>query len=333
VHLYRSANRVVVSQTRYDQLAETNLAPYFENKTRWTPWYRTAIGAREDFFQVNSASSNAANSGSQTGTVFSPKATMTFGPWAATEYYLEGGFGFRTNDARGVLSPVKPDNSGPSRQLALIVPSRGAEIGLRSSAVKNLRATFAYWVLWNRSDTFFNSDAGSIADSDRKSRRMGVEWNNDYSFLPWLDLDADLALSKARFTDSDPTGAGSYVPDSVTSVVQAGFTAHNVPHLGGAFGSIRLRYFGPRPLIEDNSQRSAQSMVLNLETGYNFGRTWAFRLEVLNLANRSYNDNEYYYASRLRTEPAGPDDGGGFNGHQVHPGEPRSLRASLVAKF
>lgn len=47
-------------------------------------------------------------------------------------------------------------------------------------------------------------------------------------------------LSRARFLDSDP--AGRHIPGSVETVGAAGATVHD---LGGPFGTIRLRYFGP----------------------------------------------------------------------------------------
>ena len=42
----------------------------------------------------------------------SPKASLIFGPWANTEFYLQGGFSYHTNDVRGstqLYEPVSPD--------------------------------------------------------------------------------------------------------------------------------------------------------------------------------------------------------------------------------
>jgi hypothetical protein len=39
---------------------------------------------------------------------------------------------------------------------------------------------------------------------------------------------------------------------------------------GGWFGGLRVRYFGPRPLIEDNSVRSNSSTPVSARLGYKF---------------------------------------------------------------
>src|SRR5690606_20825679 len=118
-------------------------------------------------------------------------------------------------------------------------------------------------------------------------------------------LDADFSFSHARFRDSDP--AGDRIPGSIETAVAAGFTIRN---LNGFFGGMRLRYFGPRPLVEDDSMRSGETLLLSSEIGYRFNHTWALSAEVYNLLNRRDSEIEYYYASRLPGEPAGPGEGG-----------------------
>jgi len=67
----------------------------------------------------------------------------------------------------------------------------------------------------------------------------------------------------AKFTEHDP--AGSYIPGSIETTIATGATI-DLPN--GLFGSLRTRYFGPRPLIEDNSVRSKATTLVNLEAGY-----------------------------------------------------------------
>ena len=94
------------------------------------------------------------------------------------------------------------------------------------------------------------------------------------------------------------------------------------------FASLRLRYFGPRPLIEDNSVRSKATTLLNLEGGYQLARQLRVNLEVFNLANAQVSDIDYYFASRLPGEPlAGVED------IHTHPAVPRTVRVSLVVGF
>jgi hypothetical protein len=151
-----------------------------------------------------------------------------------------------------------------------------------------------------------------------------VEWTNFYTATSWLTLDFDLAQSHARYTTRDPMTPGLYIPGSLETMMSAGATVNLA---NGLFGSMRVRYFSPRPLIEDNSVRSQPTALVNLQTGYRYKNLVA-QLEVLNLFNSSQNDIAFYYASRLPGEPAA-----GVNDLHVHPLEPRLVRFYLTYKF
>ena len=43
----------------------------------------------------------------------SPKGGLVLGPWARTEFYLNAGTGFHSNDARGTTATVNPDPRDP----------------------------------------------------------------------------------------------------------------------------------------------------------------------------------------------------------------------------
>ncbi len=99
-----------------------------------------------------------------------------------------------------------------------------------------------------------------------------------------------------------------------------------------AFASLRTRYFGPRPLIEDDSVRSRVSWLVNLRLGVSVDPQTTAALDVLNLLDERDNDIEHYYPSRLAGEAPGPDDGGTNDVH-MHPVEPLSVRLSLQTRF
>jgi outer membrane receptor protein involved in Fe transport len=101
-----------------------------------------------------------------------------------------------------------------------------------------------------------------------------------------------------------------------------------VVELGPWFGHFQLRYFGPRPLIEDNSVRSASTTLAYLRVGYRVAPNVRIALDVFDLFDRKASDIEYYYASRLKGEPAT----GVANVH-FHPVEPRRVRLTLTAQF
>jgi hypothetical protein len=107
------------------------------------------------------------------------------------------------------------------------------------------------------SELLFVGDAGTT-EAGRPSRRVGIEWTNYARLTPWLTVDGDLALSGARFRDDDP--AGNHIPGALDRVISAGLTSE--PHWP-VFGSIRVRHFGPRPLIEDASVDSKSTTLWN----------------------------------------------------------------------
>ena len=93
---------------------------------------------------------------------------------------------------------------------------------------------------------------------------------------------------------------------------------------------MQLRYFGPRPLLEDNSVRSNKTMTLNGRIGYKFSPKLRVELEGYNLTDRKDAAIDYFYASRLPNEP---DDHIGTADKHFHPIESRSFRVTLVANF
>lgn len=62
--------------------------------------------------------------------------------------------------------------------------------------------------------------------------------------------------------------------------------------------------------------------------GYKLTNNVKLALDVFNLFDRQGSDIDYYYASRLKGEPAG-----GVDDIHFHPVEPRSVRLTLVANF
>ncbi len=74
-------------------------------------------------------------------------------------------------------------------------------------------------------------------------------------------------------------------------------------------GELRYRYFGPPPLIEDDSVRSNASNLVSARLGCRVGARLRLDLDVFNLLNAKVSDVDYFYASRLRGEPAAGIDG------------------------
>jgi outer membrane receptor protein involved in Fe transport len=206
------------------------------------------------------------------------------------------------------------------------VRSKGGEVGLRTEIVPGLQTSLALWQLKLGSELVFSGDAGDT-EASGASKRYGIELNNHYIATNWLLLDADIAVSRARFDEDqgDAPNIGRSIPGSVDTVVSLGAT---LTGYGPWFGQFQVRYFGPRPLIEDDSQRSKATTLAYLRVGYKITPDLKLALDVFNLFDRQASDIDYYYASRLPGEPAA-----GVNDIHFHPVEPRSFRLTLTANF
>lgn len=324
VGLFNTKERARLSTVRKDDVREASVGVFAESTVRWTDWVRTTVGLRGDLFSAEVDSDLAPNSGDDVGAILSPKFGVVFGPWADTELYLNAGRGFHSNDARGVTTSVDPVSGDLVYPAPLLVRSEGAELGLRSQPSRNVTSTFSVFVLDFDSEIVFVGDAGTT-EASRPSRRIGAEYTLQARLASWLTLDLDAAYTHARFGEDDPEAPGRRIPGAIEGVVGAGLSFDN---LGGWFGGVNVRYFGPRPLIEDNSVRSESSSPVSGRIGYRLADGFIVRLDGYNLLDQTSSQIDYYYTSRLPGEnPDGVDDS------HFHPLEPRSFRLSLTKQW
>lgn len=323
VGLFKTEQRAWLSTVREDRVQEGNVGVWTDTTTHWNDWLHTTVGIREDFFAGHVFSDTPENSGNAQASMTIPKAGIVLGPWYKTELYVNAGYGLHSNDIRGATISVDPnDKVTPLDRVPLLVRSRGAELGIRTRPIEGLTSSLAIFALDFDSELLFVGDAGTTEPS-RPSRRLGVEWTNQYRPLKWMTVDLDVAHTHARFTDFDP--AGAYIPGAPAWVASGAVT------LGGDagwFGSLKGRYFGSRPLIEDDSVRSRSSLIFNARAGYKFDNGLRVQLDVLNLFNAQTNQIEYYYLSRLPGEPID-----GIADRHIHPTEPLAVRLTVAARF
>lgn len=320
--LLNTRARQTLSDVRRDHIVETSVGAWFENSVRWTPTFRSVAGVRADHYRFDVRSDLAVNSGERSASVFSPKLSLVFGPWAKSELYVNLGRGFHSNDARGTVIRVDPKSGDPAEPVTPLARSKGYELGLRTSPLPGLQTALSVYGLDLDSELVFVGDAGTT-EAGRPSRRIGFELANYYKLDDWLTLDADLAFARARFRNSAPEG--DRIPGAVEGVASLALA---VDRIGPWFGALQWRYFGPRPLIEDNSVRSKATALANASIGYRIGSNARIELEVFNLTDRKVSAIDYFYGSRLPGEPAE-----GIEDIHFHPIESRSLRLSLSLNF
>jgi hypothetical protein len=320
--LSHTQNRRLLHPVSLDDVDETSLSFHVRNQTQWLPKFRTIAGLRSDtfWFDVNSRLIPQ-NSGSDSSTLVSPKLTLIFGPWADTEFFVNLGYGFHSNDARGVTARVDPlDPTAAVSPVRGLSKQRGAEGGIRTQYVEGLVSTLAVWYLRSDSELVFVGDAGTTEPTGH-SERYGVEWTNHYQPLDWLTLDGDFAFTSARYLDA-PKRAND-IPNSVGTVIGAGAVAQ-LPY--DFFATARVRHFGQMPLNEAGTAWAGDTTLVNLGAGYRY-RKLKLEVDVFNLFDSRANDIAYYYESRY------PRNAAAEEGIMLHPVMPRQVRVTASVSF
>lgn len=328
---------ILPATTQADRFTDTQVGFYAENKIQWAEKFRSVAALRGDleYFDVTSLVTPA-NSRTASKLLPSPKLSLIFGPWSNTEFYAQGGFSFHSNDGRGATQTVEPVSADypypntPVAPIPALIPTKGAETGVRTAAVPHLQSTVSLWYLYSASELQQDGDTGGTVASKQPSNRYGFELGNYYTPLEHLAVDFDLAGSRALFTEIDEDDAapaspgGKHVPEAVGLVIASGITLHDYK---GLWSSLRLRYFGPRDLTSDGIYRSNATALLNGEVGYRIGESWRVSAEFLNLLNRRDHDIDYAYESQI-TPTATPAFTDVF-----HPVEPFQVRFGLRGTF
>ena len=324
LYLTRETERLATA--REDDVDQFAVGLFAEQEIEWSRVVRTTFGLRGDIHHWNVRAKNPLNSGTESSAIVSPKVSAAFGPWRGTELYANWGLGFHSNNGLGVTLRVDPFSGEPADASPAFARAHGAEFGVRTVAIPGLQTTATLWYLGFDSELIFVGDSGST-EAGPASRRMGVEITNYFRPDPWVTIDLDLSFSRARFVDV-PAGE-DFVSGSLNRVASAGFAVEPPEEVSaGPFGSSRLRHFGPRPLLDDNSVKSNSTSTVNGEIGYKFSDRLRLIVEGFNLFNAEASDIDYYFASRLPGEPAG-----GVEDLHFHAALPRSLRVAFRVSF
>ena len=301
---------------------ETSVSIYGKSENRWTDWFRSIAGLRTDIFMFDVQTAQGLNStGDMTSSLASPKLSLVFGPWADTEIYLNGGYGFHSNDARGVMDRFDPNSNETIWGVSPLSRTKGTELGARTQYLPGLNSTLAFWYLQSDSELVFIGDEGTT-EPTFPGQRYGVEFANYYKVTDEISLDADFAFTESKYTDL-PAGE-NYIPQSVGNVITAGAVYE---HPDGYYATARLRHFSNVPLNEADTVQLGSTTLVNLGGGYQFQNV-KLQLDLFNLFDSRANDIAYYYQYRLQGQ--GPD---GVEGKTIHPVEPRQIRGTINISF
>jgi len=342
-------------------------AAWVQATTRWTSKWRTVIGFREDYQHGTDIDYLAAlheesgpgysgytNGGTAQQALPQPKASIIYTPLENLEFYASAGRGFHSADLRGVNQDTSVDLGLP--HTPLLAKQEGQEVGLRATPRQDLTLTFAYYNLWQQSETIIDPDVGQDV-AGPPSRRYGYEINVTYQITRYLEFYGSYSGNHTHFTRpfDDGTGhLGEYITDAP---VATGSLALYLTNLGPWSGGLNYRYLGNYPLSsgpcvdsaaandfgKDPSGRSYTCATAptapgqvngkgfgewNLDAHYAFAEGWGASLGIYNLFNTHAAAAEFWYVDRLPGEASI----GAADIHE-HPLEPIMARLTISKKF
>ena len=163
-----------------DNVRLLDLGPYVEDTTHWTPWLRTVIGLRDEYYQASDHSLISGFSGTGHQSLWQPKTSIVVGPFFQTELYVSAGRGFHSDDVRGVFGTEPLEGvPGLAGKTPFLAQATGEEIGLRTNIVPKRNIQVAVFQEDFRSELSYNADAGQD-EASAPSRRQGIEISGEY---------------------------------------------------------------------------------------------------------------------------------------------------------
>ena len=313
VGVEHSDQSVFVEPISRHAVKEGSLAVYSEATWNPTQDLRLMAGLRGDLYNFDvQAREPGLASGSKDDSVVSPKFGAAYRLNSLVELYANWGKGFHSNDGRGVVNTDTP--------VAGLSKGTGWEGGARLE-VGNVKITAAYWWLDLDSELKFVGDSNSV-EPGPGTRRRGYELVGFWRMNSWMALDAVWTGSHARSINSP---GAEFVTGAVENAGEIGISA--VKDEWEA--SLRVRYLGDYPLIEDNSLRSDPETMVNIRGAWKPGRFTVYA-EVLNLFDDDGKDIVYHYGSNVAgLDPPGVE----VDGRMSRAEEPRTVRVGIKYQY
>ena len=305
--LYRTQSGRQIATASLVDATETSVAGYVE--ATWQPVARATLiaGARIDHFRFRTvARGGTGATGAVDDTIATPKAGASVEVARGIAVYANYGQGYHSNAVRGVTAAIDATQG--------LARATGYEIGgrfERGPAILSL----VHWWSRSSSELVYSGDDGTVSPTG-PSRRRGFELTAALRPTRWLAIDGNIATNHARFVDAP---GADRIPNALEAAGELGVAVR----FARFNGALRLRYAGPRPLIEDDSVRGPATTVVNLRAAHIMGSVEA-SAELLNLFDTARADADYFYASRLPGEPSD-----GVEGVHSRAVEPRMVRVGV----
>ena len=311
ISLSHTVKRNFLDDFKRGDVFESNANAYLNEVIDITEKICITAGVRFDYFRFRYHDKLLGSNSSTSKSIVSPKLNITYQLNPGTHFYLRSGFGFHSNDARGVSGVNGID---------VLPRALGIDVGSNSKLTDKLLLNIAFWRLDLEQEFVYVGDEGIVEPSGR-TQREGIDLSLRYEISPWLFADTDVNWTLPRSKD-EPEG-NNYIPlaPTFTTIGGLSFTFKN-----GLNGSLRYRYLSDRAANEDKSVIADGYILADASLNYSRPK-FEVGLTAENLLNAEWNEAQFDTKSRLKdeTDPVS----------EIHftPGTPFFIKLSLSYFF
>jgi hypothetical protein len=281
----------VLDYLELGNINENTYNAYIDENLRIGKWLFNA-GLRMDELYFNYEDKLNQDMPDRSKFILSPKLNMEYTANNFLQIYLKSGKGFHSNDARVVVA-----NQGQE----ILPAAYGIDLGLNWKPAEHLFINAAAWYLYLQQEFVYDGDEGTLDPGD-KTRREGIDLSARFQFNSWLYAFIDINYAYAR--DIQAPKGSNYIPLAVPLSSAGGL---NYKFANGINGGISYRYMKDRPANDDNTLIAKGYFVSDL-TAFYTKKKFEIGLEIQNLFNAKWREEQFEVVSRLKNEARPVDD-------------------------
>ncbi len=312
IALSHTVKRAFLSDVQRGDIRQANMNAYWSETLALTNKLSINAALRFDYLNFSYFDRLSASQPDAVGkSIINPKLNLNYQFNRKINLFARAGTGFHSNDTRVVVA-----QSGKE----ILPKAYGIDIGANIKLLPTLFVHTALWQLDLDQEFVYVGDAGVIEPSG-KTRRQGIDLSVRYQFNSWIFADVDMNFTKPR--SKEAVEGENYIPLAPLATSVGGLSFQRKD---GFNGSLRYRYMGDRPAIEDNSVVAkgyfiADAILNYSKPGYTIG------LSVENIFDQQWKETQFNTESRLKNE-AQPVS-------EIHftPGTPLGLKVRFTKTF
>ncbi len=293
IGLNNTVGRTLRNVVNKFEFKETNYGLFLKERIQITNKITALAGVRGDFFNFNSTELfPTPQKGNTTAFRLSPKLNIYYDATENLQLYAKASSGFHSNYSNAAVT---------NKNVSPLPRAIGYDLGTEFKIGKNFVGNLAAFYLQSDAEFVFGSDGFEFENKGR-SRRIGSEASFRYQPFPYFWLDTDLNYSLGTLLDAPKTENKIPTAPRFTSTGGATIRLQN-----GINGSLRYRYLGERPLIEDESVIGQHYFITDLVVNYTTSK-YQIGLSIENLFDNEWREAVFYDSSQLQGEPQPVDD-------------------------